>query len=155
MRCQTARSLLAKDWDGELAPAQARVVQEHRATCSECQAYAADLDLLTDVLAHLPPPESRPGFVARLLESLPEQTPRRWRDGWFGHLLTPARLALSGLALAAGIALAFYMDVSPRRTPVMPRPVDATARLYAEPFAPVPADSAAARYLETLERKGG
>jgi hypothetical protein len=65
MMCSHAKELLAVSWQGELAAADARELEEHLAACAECSAEAVSLGGLWNRLGDMPAPEPSPALDAR------------------------------------------------------------------------------------------
>jgi len=110
--CTTARDSFHLYLDGDL-PVETPESLEHRSRCASCRAWEQSLRLMLNTLANASSERPRAGLADRVLESLktqpvqPRSTARRW-------------LAAS-LALAASIALAFFV-MQPREKPADPVP---------------------------------
>jgi anti-sigma factor RsiW len=152
MRCRKAKQLVSARKDGELDAARGVALRTHLEDCPACQQAADDWAGVSAALAVLETPEPRPGFTQRLIVRLP--TRQIGRSVWSEWLeaLRPAPLAADGLALAAGMLMAVWMNGEQRQP--APPPGDPTQTVYVESFDPLPDGSAAAKYLSIVTESG-
>jgi hypothetical protein len=105
MNCANARSHLPLLTYGDLAPDEARAVQQHLAGCPECRREFACLQEVRHALDAVPAPAVRVDLPRLYQEAAARQArrARRWR-----------RAALAGLAVAALVVLAFGLRLQVR-----------------------------------------
>jgi hypothetical protein len=100
--CTRARSLMATELDGDIAPAQAAELKRHLLLCAHCHEELGRLRRSVAVLAALPLPEPGPTFVATTLRKarLARQA-QQLRQQRLWQLASVAALALGAVALVA------------------------------------------------------
>ena len=65
MMCSRAKELMAVSWEGELAGADARELEQHLTVCAECSMEAVSLGSLWNRLGDMPAPEPGRALDAR------------------------------------------------------------------------------------------
>ncbi len=103
MTCEQAAQHIIDDLTGNLAPAEARQLRDHLATCDACRAEAGGLEQTWADLGRLASPAAGPSGVARLAERLaPSDGAGRAPVG------SRRRLAPMALALAASVLVGLF-----------------------------------------------
>ncbi len=96
MNCSACSSRIAAFRDGDLSPADARLVEEHLAHCAACAALDARMMRVDAVLTAMAPVEPMPGFTAAVMAkiaTMPSHARRRVLP-WFAGYLIAAWAAL-------------------------------------------------------------
>jgi anti-sigma factor RsiW len=92
MRCEEVRDLASAWLDNELPDARARAVAEHVEGCTVCQAFTADLRLMSAEIAGLGREPAPPGLEFRIRAALAEASGRPVAR-WHGFAQQAASLA--------------------------------------------------------------
>ena len=101
MNCKTAQALLSAYIDRELTGGEMARIRRHLSECHCCDAEAADLQRLKEVLAATPGVEPPVGFEERLFSAVlapPRTSPQpTWRESW--PLVTGMGLAAAAITM--------------------------------------------------------
>lgn len=101
MECCEFKCKLGTFLDGELSPSERAVVEQHCASCPDCQSELAELRDLADGIADVPTPTTPPLIWSAISRRLDQQSPNPARTG-----LRPTTWWRRPLSLAAMIAFA-------------------------------------------------
>ena len=98
MRCEEVQDLTSAWLDNELSAPRARMVADHTANCEACQAYVADLRLLSGQMAQLGREPTPPGLEERIRATLAEEhgqpiVPVAPRAKWHGFMRQVSSMA--------------------------------------------------------------
>jgi anti-sigma factor RsiW len=135
MRCARSRSLLSRDLDGRLPPAEAEQLAAHLAGCGPCRAERAAMAgawaLLEPLGAVAPAPEDWPVISARIAE-------RRERRPWLRWPVAVRRALAAGAAAGLAVAGLLVGDAAAHAALGPARPPSVEALAIADGFGDLP-----------------
>lgn len=104
MKCSLAQEWMSERLDGALEPGRLTRLEEHLASCPECQKEWRELAASWEMLGQLPELTPSPLFQARVWEKIrlsppPAANPWPWFRRWLGGMV------VAGACLALGVAL--------------------------------------------------
>jgi anti-sigma factor RsiW len=112
MPCDQAQRVEAY-LDGELAAADARAVEQHLSSCSDCAALLAELETLrSDIRQRATYHRADPQLRRRILGDLDKESPRSNIFPWFRNVWTGAAGGAMATALAASMAFFFLLPAA-------------------------------------------